>query len=71
LRNKLQICPYLEAADQRCAQRFTLEKLDEAYRFCFGSPERCSIYRMLSSEAVLVGAAPGSGSSRLTEQPCP
>ena len=57
LHNNPAVCPYLELADARCGQRFTLDKLDEAYRYCVGHPKRCPVYRILASELVVAGAA--------------
>lgn len=43
------ICPYLDLADERCAGRFTMSKLGEAYRFCFGRPQDCPVHALLAS----------------------
>lgn len=50
MRNRLQVCPYLDLADDRCAGRFTMRKLGEAFRYCIGSPRDCPIYAQLVAD---------------------
>ncbi len=48
--NKPPICPFLDLADDRCAEKLTMKSLDEAYRFCFGQPEECPVYAELVAQ---------------------
>jgi hypothetical protein len=45
-----QHCPFLNRADTRCSDAFSLEKLDHAYKYCFGRYTFCSIYMELLVE---------------------
>lgn len=43
-------CPFLNRADERCADRLNLSQLDYAYRYCFDAYKRCSVYVELLAE---------------------
>jgi hypothetical protein len=60
-------CPFLNRADYRCSNHFSLDKLDRAFDHCFGEYQSCPTYREMLSErrsrqpvdGHLVGAATG------------
>src|SRR5438045_4664757 len=43
-------CPFLNRADARCGENFSLERLDHAYEHCFNKYKACSIYHELLVE---------------------
>ena len=43
-------CPFLNRADARCAEKFSIEHLDYAYRFCFDKYQTCPVYLELLVE---------------------
>jgi hypothetical protein len=46
------ICPFMEDADSRCADHFSLNNLSDAFGFCFGRYQACPVYqRMLRDRA--------------------
>jgi len=47
VKNKLRLCPYLDRCDARCANRFTMVNLPEAFRLCAGNFEACGIYHQI------------------------
>lgn len=40
-------CPYVERGDSRCARRFTLDRIDEAFTVCFGAHHGCEHFHRL------------------------
>jgi hypothetical protein len=43
-------CPFLNRADSRCANHFSLDKLDRAFNHCFGSYHSCATYSEMLHE---------------------
>jgi hypothetical protein len=43
-------CPFLNREDSRCANHFSLDKLDRAFHHCFGSYQACPTYLEMLSE---------------------
>jgi hypothetical protein len=43
-------CPFLNRADARCGENFSLERLDHAYEYCFNHYQTCAIYHELLVE---------------------
>jgi hypothetical protein len=43
-------CPFLNRDDPRCAENFSLDRLDHALRFCFDNYRSCSTYLQLLVE---------------------
>ena len=43
-------CPFLNRADYRCSNHFSLDRLDRAFTHCFGEYQTCSSYLEMLSE---------------------
>jgi hypothetical protein len=43
-------CPFLNRADDRCSTSFSLDHLQRAFGYCFGSYEACPMYAELLAE---------------------
>ncbi len=43
-------CPFLNRADYRCSNHFSLDKLDRAFTHCFGEYQSCPTYREMLTE---------------------
>jgi hypothetical protein len=43
-------CPFLNREDSRCANHFSLEKLDRAFDHCFGQYQVCPTYQEMLGE---------------------
>jgi hypothetical protein len=43
-------CPFLNRADARCSQHFSLDRLGHAFDYCFGYYEGCAVYLELLVE---------------------
>jgi hypothetical protein len=43
-------CPFLNRADARCSQHFSLDRLGHAFDYCFGYYEGCGVYLELLAE---------------------
>lgn len=43
-------CPFLNRADARCSNFFSLERLDHAFGYCFDQYQGCPVYRELLVE---------------------
>jgi hypothetical protein len=43
-------CPHIDAGDSRCAHRFTLRRMDQAFGVCLCGWRTCPIYQMLARE---------------------
>ena len=48
--DKPKLCPYLESRDTRCAERLSLESLREAFVYCAGNYEYCSVFQQIRIE---------------------
>lgn len=40
-------CPFVERGDARCARRFTLDHINEAFAVCFGAHHGCENFHRL------------------------
>ncbi len=43
-------CPFLNRADYRCSNHFSLDKLDRAFDHCFGEYQACGTYIEMLNE---------------------
>jgi len=43
-------CPFLNRAEIRCSENFSLDRLDHAFRYCFDRYNSCAVYRELLGE---------------------
>ncbi len=43
-------CPFLNRADYRCSNHFSLDHLDRAFDHCFGAYQACPTYQEMLSE---------------------
>ena len=43
-------CPHVDLNDQRCATRFSLGRIDQAFCVCFGAYAACPMYRQITHE---------------------
>ena len=43
-------CPFLNRADYRCSNHFSLDKLDRAFEHCFGKYQACGTYQEILDE---------------------
>ena len=43
-------CPHVNVNDQRCASRFSLGRIDQAFSVCFGVYHGCPMYHRISQE---------------------
>lgn len=43
-------CPHVNRNDLRCGTRFRLDRLDQAFRVCFGSYHACPMYHRINAE---------------------
>jgi hypothetical protein len=43
-------CPFLNRADRRCSNHFSLDKLDQAFDHCFGKYQACGTYQEMLGE---------------------
>ena len=41
------ICPFLEEADARCGDHFSLTRLSDAFTHCVGRYQACPVYQRL------------------------
>jgi hypothetical protein len=48
--NQESHCPFLNRADSRCANHFSLDKLDRAFDHCFGAYQSCPTYAEMLDE---------------------
>ena len=44
-------CPFLEDADPRCAARFNLGHMAQAFDLCLGRFDACAVYHQLRTES--------------------
>src|SRR4051812_22310047 len=55
-------CPFLNRADARCGDAFSIEKLDHAFEHCFGRYTSCTVYmELLIERRVRRAAAAAAG----------
>lgn len=43
-------CPFLNRADSRCSEHFSLDRLGHTFDYCFGYYEGCAVYLELLVE---------------------
>ena len=43
-------CPFVELDDCRCSAKLSLQRLDQAFNYCFGGYLRCPTYQQLRWE---------------------
>jgi len=43
-------CPYVDRNDSRCANRFKLGRMEQAFSVCFGTYHVCPMYHSISAE---------------------
>ncbi|QDU35445.1 hypothetical protein KS4_35260 [Poriferisphaera corsica] len=43
-------CPFINAKDSRCASRFNLAHLSEAFHICLNNPMTCPTYQKMTAE---------------------
>jgi hypothetical protein len=43
-------CPHVNSNDIRCASRFQLGRIDQAFSVCFGSYHGCPMYHRINAE---------------------
>ncbi len=43
-------CPFLNRADYRCSNHFSLDHLDRAFDHCFGAYQSCPTYQEMLNE---------------------
>lgn len=53
-----QACPHVNRNDPRCASRFCLGRIDQAFHVCFGSYRGCPMYHRINREIDRAGAPP-------------
>ena len=51
-------CPHVDRNDQRCATRFSLGRIDQAFCVCFGAYAACPMYHQISRELSTAATAP-------------
>jgi hypothetical protein len=65
-------CPFLNRADVRCGENFSLERLDHAYQYCFDRYQTCAIYHELLVERrvrrISANATPNATRARFVTQ---
>ena len=49
-RQREPLCPFIDRDDPRCAHRFTLSHVSEAFTYCLHGFSRCPIYHDLMRE---------------------
>ena len=52
-----EACPFLDENDERCASRFRLDALCEAFEVCCGGFHSCQTFHRLSREAIDQGSS--------------
>jgi len=48
------MCPYIDLGDERCAEKLTLARIEEALEECGGDYGRCPIYQQIAAERASV-----------------
>ena len=46
------VCPHIDRDDARCASRFNINRIEQAFSVCFGSYHGCPMYHRINSEDV-------------------
>ena len=71
-------CPFLNRADHRCSDFFSIERLQHAFEHCFHAYQSCEVYRELlverqarRTEAAAGGARPNGPGQYLWTTACP
>ena len=54
-------CPFINRDDPRCAELFTLARMEEAFGLCFGDFRACRTYQELRRRRALPDRATGIG----------
>jgi hypothetical protein len=54
-------CPFLNRADRRCAEHFSLDRLGHAFEFCFDAYKTCPTYLQLLVERQVKRVSAGAG----------
>ena len=54
-------CPFLNRADRRCAEHFSLDRLGHAFEFCFDAYKTCPTYLQLLVERQVKRVSGGAG----------
>jgi hypothetical protein len=49
--NHAGICPYFDSNDERCGERFNLQRMREVFDQCLGEYSDCPIYHQLTISA--------------------
>lgn len=68
-----QHCPFLNRADPRCGEAFNIERLDHAFRYCFGKYTACSVYidllveRRVKQSAAMESREPHDAGNRIIQ----
>jgi len=44
------MCPFIDLGDERCAEKLTLARIEEALEDCGGNYDHCPIYRQILAE---------------------
>ncbi|MEZ0265954.1 MAG: hypothetical protein ACAI43_14585 [Phycisphaerae bacterium] len=61
-------CPFLNRADSRCSDHFSLDQLDHAFDYCFGYYDACASYQQLLAERqARRSSGPGPWAGRIAE----
>ena len=53
-------CPHVDRNDPRCATRFSLGRIEQAFCVCFGIYHACPMYHRIGREVALRRAANGT-----------
>lgn len=48
--SQTRVCPFINRDDPRCAHRFRLSRVSEAFGVCLNAPTTCPIYHQLMGE---------------------
>jgi hypothetical protein len=54
--DQVRHCPFLNRADTRCSEHFSLDSLGHAFDYCFGYYEGCAVYLELLAERRIMRA---------------
>lgn len=70
MQSKGQHCPFLNRTDPRCSESFNIERLDHAFRYCFGRYTSCPVYlELLIERRVRRSSAPEPADIKHAGQP--
>ncbi len=48
-------CPHIDRNDERCAHRFSIGRIDQAFNVCFGSFRACPHFHRFNNEIAIEG----------------